>query len=99
MTTQQISLGAHSRLENFRPEDIKKLVQLNGRAKEGNFEFVLQTPPVTDAHLIAVVNDPDLEINPIGSQIKKGEMYFDLKANGRHVRVKIICHDLPSARK
>ena len=62
-------------------------------------EFVLKTPSATDAHLIAVINDPSLEVRPIGNQTTTGEMYFDLIALGRHVRVKVICHTVSTTKK
>src|SRR5476649_389075 len=98
MTTQQTSTEAHTRLINFRPEDVKNLVQFNGKAKEGNFEFVLKTPAVTDAHLKSVLNDPYVEIRTVKDQTTTGEMYFDLVANARHVRIKVICHTLPTTK-
>ncbi len=92
MTTKQTSPEAHVRLANFKPKDIKSLVQQRGTATEGNKEFTLKDPSPTDPTLQAIINDPTLEIKSIGDQNKSGEMYFDLKANGRQVRVKVICH-------
>ena len=99
MTTQQTSAEAHTRLANFISADIKKLVKSNGRIKEGNFEFTLKTPSVTDAHLKAIINEPTLEIRSIGNQTTIGEMYFDLKAYEKHVRVKVLCNSVASNRK
>lgn len=99
MTTQQTSTEAHTRLTNFRQVDFKNLIQFNGKAKEGNFEFVLKTPAATDAHLISVINDPTLEVRTLGNQTTTGEVYFDLIAQGRHVRVKVLCHTVPSTKK
>ena len=94
MTTQYTSSDAHTRLENFKPQDIKSLVQQSGKAKEGNKEFILKDPSPTDPNLLANINDPFLEIKSIGNQTKSGEMYFDLKATGKQVRIKVVCHML-----
>jgi hypothetical protein len=92
MTTKHTSSETHERLSNFKPQDIKTLVQQNGTAKEGNKEFILKDLSPTDPTLQAIINDPFLEIKPIGSQTKSEEMYFDLKGAGRQVRIKIVCH-------
>jgi hypothetical protein len=89
MTTQQSEI--HTRLENFKPADIKSLVQQQGKATEGDKEFTLRDPSPADPTLQALINDPDLEIKSIGSQTKGGEMYYDLRANGKQVRVKVTC--------
>jgi hypothetical protein len=92
MTTQHTSSETYERLANFKPQDIKTLVQQNGTATEGNKEFILKEPSPTDPTLQSIVNDPYLEIRSIGNQTKSGEMYFDLKGAGRQVRVKVVCH-------
>lgn len=92
MTTKHTSSEAHDRLANFKPQDIKTLIQQNGTAKEGDKEFILKDPLPTDPTLQAIINDPYLEIRSIGNQTKSGEMYFDLKGAGRQVRVKVVCH-------
>ena len=91
MTTQYKSSETHERLANFKPQDIKTLVQQNGTATEGDKEFILKEPLPTDPTLQSIVNDPYLEIRSIGNQTKSGEMYFDLKGAGRQVRVKVVC--------
>ncbi|HUX80006.1 MAG TPA: hypothetical protein VMW10_09730, partial [Alphaproteobacteria bacterium] len=53
---------AHRRLENFKPEDIKSLVQQQGKIKEGDKEFTLKDPSPTDPTLQAIIYDPHLEI-------------------------------------
>lgn len=92
MTNKHTSSETHERLESFKPQDIKTLVQQSGTAREGNKEFILKEPSPADPTLQAIVNDPYLEIRSIGSQTKSGEMYFDLKGAGRQVRVKVLCH-------
>ncbi len=89
-----ISSDDHARLENFRPKDIKNLVQLQGKATEGDLEFILKDPSPTDSHLLAMIDDPHLEVKPIGNQTKGGEMYFDLIGTERQMRIKIIFHKL-----
>ncbi len=88
------SSETHIRLENFKPQDIKSLVQQEGKAREGNKEFTLKEPSSTDPTLQAVINDPNFEIKSIGNQIKSGEMYYDLRANGKMVRIKVTCHKI-----
>lgn len=82
---------AHVRLENFNPEDIKSLVQQKGKLIEGDKEFTLKDPSSSDPTLQAIIYDPNLEIKSIGDQTKSGEMYYDLTANGKMVRVKVTC--------
>lgn len=90
MSIQQTSSDGDTRLKNFRSQDIKKLVQLKGKAIEGNLEFILKEPSPSDAHLLVMLNDPYLEIKPIKEQSKSGEMYFDLIGLEKQLRVKII---------
>jgi len=99
MSIQNISSDVHTRLENFKPKDIINLVQQQGKAIEGDKEFVLKEPALTDPHLKAIINDPYLEIKSIGDQTKNGEMYFDLRSDAKQVRVKVICHKLKSESK
>jgi len=94
MTTQHPSSDSHTRLSNFRPEDVKKLVQLEGKAKEGDMEFILKDPSPTDPHLKAIINDPNFEVRSIGNQTKSGEMYYDLRATGKQLRIRVICQKL-----
>ena len=94
MSTQIIPSDIHTRLENFKPKDLKNLVQQQGKTTEGDKEFTLQEPPLSDPSLQALINDPDLEIRAIGDQNKSGEMYYDIKANGRQVRIKVSCRKL-----
>lgn len=99
MTTQHTPSEIHKRLENFKPEDIKNLVQQQGKATEGDKEFILKDPAPTDLKLQAILDDPNLEIKSIGNQTKSGEMYFDLRANGSKVRIKVACHKLKEEKK
>jgi hypothetical protein len=94
MPTEHFSSEGDTRLKNFRSQDIKKLIQLKGKAIEGNLEFTLKEPSPSDAHLLAMINDPYLEIKPIGKQTKSGEMYFDLIGLEKQLRIKIIYHKL-----
>lgn len=91
MTTHTSSTEIHTRLKNFTTKDIKNLVQQQGNLKERDILFVLKDPSPTDATLLSTINDPYFEIKSIGDQHKEGEMYFDLKSNTRHVRIKIQC--------
>lgn len=99
MTTQHTPSEIHTRLENFKSKDIKNLVQQQGRATEGDKEFILKDPSPTDLKLQTILNDPNLEIKSIGGQTQSGEMYFDLKANGSQVRVKVACYKLKEEKK
>ncbi|MBY0500946.1 MAG: hypothetical protein K2P93_02980 [Alphaproteobacteria bacterium] len=94
MSTEHTSSEGNTRLKNFRTQDVKKLVQLKGKATEGNLEFILKDPSPSDAHLLAMINDPYLEIKPIGKQMKNGEMYFDLIGLEKQLRIKIIYHKI-----
>ena len=94
MTIQHILSDVHTRLESFKPEDIKSLVQQQGKAIEGDKEFTLKEPSAADPTLQAAMNDPHLEIKSIGNQTKAGEMYYDLRANGKMVRIKVTCHKI-----
>ncbi|MBY0292241.1 MAG: hypothetical protein K2W92_03015 [Alphaproteobacteria bacterium] len=94
MTTHHTASETHKRLENFTTKDIKDLVQQHGKAIEGDKEFILKEPAVTDANLQAIVYDPHLEIKSIGSQTKSGEMYYDLRSDGKQVRIKVTCHQI-----
>ena len=89
MTTQQTSTDIQTRLANFTSKDIKALVQQRGKTTEGNVEFTLKEPSATDQTLQAVINTPTFEVRSIGSQGNNGEAYYDLKANGKQVRIKI----------
>jgi len=80
---------AHTRLENFTPTDIKDLIQFDGKARDGNIEFVLKDPSPTSSHLQAIINDPDFEIKQIKNENKNGEMYFDLRAGKKLLRIKV----------
>lgn len=91
MTIQHSSLDIRARLEQFKPEDVKKLVQLRGKIREDDLEFILKEPSLKDPHLLAVINEPEFEVRSIGKQIKSGEMYYDLRNNGDQVRIKVIC--------
>ena len=94
MTTPPILSDTHTRLENFRPKDIKNLVQQKGKATEGDKEFILNEPSLTDPNLQAIIHDPYLEIKSIGDQHKSGEMYYDLKGTDRQLRIKVTCRKL-----
>ena len=85
---------AHIRLENFTPTDIKNLIQFEGKAREGNIEFVLKDTSPTSPHLQAIINDPDIEIKHIKNENKNGESYFDLRAGKKLLRIKIISHKI-----
>lgn len=90
MTTQQTSTELHTRLVNLTSKDIKALVQQKGTTTEGNVEFTLKEPAATDQALQAVINAPAFEVKSIGgSESTSGEVYYDLKANGKQVRIKI----------
>lgn len=93
-TSAPISSDARTRLENFNVNDIKKLVQQNGKATEGDKVFELKEPSLTDPNFQALINDPYLEIKSIGEQHKSGEMYYDLKGMGRQLRIKVTCRKL-----
>lgn len=99
MTTQQTSTETHTRLENFVQKDIKNLIQQQGKLIEGDKEFALKDPSITDPTLLILANDPNLEIRSIGDQNKSGEMYFDLSANGKQVRIKVTCHTIKAETK
>ena len=92
MTTQ--SSETHIRLDNFKPQDIKSLVQQHGKVREGDKEFILKEPSSEDPTLQAVINDPNFEIKSIGNQTKSGEMYYDLRADGKMIRIKVTCHKI-----
>ena len=94
MAIPPISSDTHTRLENFKPEDIKNLVQQKGKATEGNKEFTLKEPALTDPNLQAIIHDPHLEIRSIGDQHKSEEMYYDLKGTDRQLRIKVSCRKL-----
>lgn len=94
MSIPPISSDMHTRLENFKPEDIKNLVQQKGKATEGDKVFALIEPSLTDPNLQAIIHDPNFEIRSIGDQHKSGEMYYDLKGTDRQLRVKVTCHKL-----
>lgn len=85
-------LDAHARLVNLRPEEVKHLVQFHGKVREGDVEFILKEPSVTDPKLQAIINDPHLEVRSIGGQDKRGEMYYDLKTGTKMLRIKVLCH-------
>jgi len=93
MTTQYPSSDIQTRLQEFKPKDVKNLVQQQGKIKEGDNVFILEEPAPTDQTLHAILDDPNVEIKSIGNQTKIGEMYFDLKADGRQVRIKVICQN------
>lgn len=90
---------AHARLENFTPTDIKNLIQFEGRAREGNIEFVLKDPSPTSPHLQTIINDPELHIKSIRNETKNGEMYFDLKTDTKLLRIKVISHKIKEEKK
>jgi len=98
MTTQPSE--SHKHLQNLKPEDIKSLVQQQGKLREGDKEIILHDPAVTDPNLQAIIYDPNLEIRSIGNQTKDGEMYYDLKADSKQVRIKVTCQKIgPQKRK
>jgi len=99
MTIQHPYGDIHDRLVNVTPQDIKTLVQSQGKMIEGNREFILKEPALTDAHLQVMLNDPYLEVKPIGNQTKNGEMYYDLKGDGRQIRIKIVAHELKETKE
>lgn len=90
---------AHTRLENFTPRDIKDLIQFQGKAREGNIEFVLKDPSPTSPHLQTIINDPELQIKSIRNESRNGEMYFDLKTDTKLLRIKIISHKVKEEKK
>lgn len=94
MTTEQTSTEVQTRLANFRLKDIKALVQQQGKTTEGNYEFTLKEPSTTDQVLQAVINAPDFEVRSIEAQGNSGEVYYDLKANEKQVRIKISSRKL-----
>lgn len=96
MATQDIILDINTRLKEFKPIDIKTLYQMNGKSIEGDKEFILKDPDINDLKLKAIMADSHLEIKPIGQQVKSGEMYYDLRADGKLVRIKVICRKLSS---
>lgn len=92
--TTQTSTEAQTRLANFTSKDIKALVQHQGKTTEGNYEFTLKEPSATDQTLQTVINTPTFEVRSIGAQGTSGEAYYDLKANGKQVRIKISSRKL-----
>jgi hypothetical protein len=92
MTTQPSE--SHKHLQNLKPEDIKSLVQQQGKATKGDKEIILRDPPVTDPNLQSIIYDPYLEVKSIGNQTKDGEMYFDLKADSKQLRIKVTCQKI-----
>lgn len=99
MTTQHTPSEIHTCLENLKPQDIKNLVQQQGKVTEGDKEFILRDPAPTDLKLQAILNDPNVEIKSIGDQTQSGVMYYDLKANGSQVRIKVACQKLKEEKK
>jgi hypothetical protein len=99
MTNHEKSSVMHQRLENFKPGDVKSLVQQQGKAMEGTLEFSLKDISPDDPTLQAIISDPYFEVRPIGNQTKSGEMYYDLKTIDRQVRIRIICHKINSDEK
>lgn len=85
---------SHIHLQNLKPEDIKNLVQQQGKARVGDKEIILHEPSIIDPKLKAIIYDPNLEIRSIGNQKKDGEMYFDLKADSKQVRIKVTCEKI-----
>ncbi|MBA3813130.1 MAG: hypothetical protein H0X26_01350 [Alphaproteobacteria bacterium] len=99
MSTQGISSDIHLRLENFKAEDIKTLVQAQGKAIEGDKEFILKDIDPADPTLQMIINDPYFEVISIGDQTKSAEMYYDLKGGGRQIRVRVVCHKQKEEKK
>ncbi len=92
MATQHIIMDAQTRLHNIEPKDIKALIQHHGKIKESKKEIILKDPLPTNPHLNAIINDPNFEVRSLKSPAKGTEMYYDVSAQGRSVRVKISCH-------
>lgn len=94
MTTQQKQSAIHQRLDNFKPADVKSLIQQEGKAVEGNLEFTLKGISPQDPTLQAIINDPYFEVRPIEKHTKSEEVYYDLKTLDRQVRIRVICHKI-----
>ena len=92
MTAHPAHPDVKIRLENLKPEDIKTLVQNEGKTVEGDKEIILKEPLLTDPTLQAIINGPEFEMRSIGDQIKNEEMYFDLHSGERQLRIKVLCH-------
>lgn len=73
---------------NFKPSDIKSLVQGQGRATIGERECVLKYPAVTDQKLQQIVNNPSFSAKPVGATPNHGEWEYELSAQGQTVNIK-----------
>lgn len=91
MTTQTIPADVQARLQNIQIRDIQKLITQHGKIEEGNKEITLKDPSVTDSRIQAILNDPTCELKPIKPQATNNEMFYDLRANGRNIRIRVAC--------
>ena len=91
MTTQTVPADIQARLQNIHIRDIQKLVAQRGKIEEGNKEITLKEPSTTDSRIQAILNDPACELKPIKPQASDNEMYYDLRANGRNIRLRVAC--------
>lgn len=73
--------------QTIQPNDIKALIQKQGKAKIGNQEFTLQQPAATDRELQNIINDPSLSVRAINHS--NGQAEYELSAKGRSVKIKI----------
>lgn len=78
---------------NFQPNDIKGLIQRQGRAIIDDKEIVLKSPAVSDPKLQEIIKDPTLAVNPVTTNPENGEREYELTANGKSVNIKIDCRN------
>lgn len=85
--TDRINQSENQRQERIQPNDIKAIIQKQGKTKIGNEEFTLQQPSATDRELQEIINDPSVTIKKINESKDKRE--YELNAKGKTIKIKI----------
>lgn len=70
--------------------DIKKLVQNQGKANCAGRDCVLKNPTHNDAQLQSIIKDPSFTAKPIGTPNEKGEWSYQLTSGDKSLKVTII---------
>ncbi len=99
MAKLDIYADTYIRLENLNIKDVKKLVLEHGKMKDKNLEIVLEEPAIEDPKLREILNNPYVEVRSIGDQTQTEEMYYDLRAVGKLVRIKVSCKHIEEKTK
>lgn len=85
------STGEEAHAKTISANDIKNLIQKQGKATIENREVILKSPAFADPKLQEIIKDAALTVKPVGNADANGECEYELNANGKSVKIKVEC--------